>query len=205
MNFGDLKAELAARGFDALSSARRGQVINDAIAELDEYALWPYREASVTGTAPLTVADLGVIEMVINTDESNRSLQPASYASLVNWHGDVSTSGTPACYYVAWPSGVPVVATYPVSSDTIGVQYWRVTPELAADADVPVAPSRYHRLYLLIAQRMAESERGNLDVAGGLQQEIDRQLARMVDALFDGQTVQGPSDYQSITFASEDW
>lgn len=193
MTFAELYAELEARGFTHLSVTRRKQIVNDAVAELDEMFPWPYREASGEGTAPLTVADLGAIEQVTN-ETDQYVLEPRTFQWLSDMYGDLSTSGNPSFYYVAWPSGSPVVATYPSNSDTIGVQYWRTSPTLSADGDEPLAPARFHQAYLLIAQRMAESERGNLAVAQGLQGEIDRMVARMVNALLNGQQLQGPGD-----------
>jgi len=193
MNFGELYAELEARGFSHLLLARRKQIINDAVAELDEQQPWPYRENAAVGAAPLTIADLGTIEMVTDTT-LDVPITPATYQWLSENFGDLSITGNPVYYYVAWPSGSPVVATYPTNSNTIGVQYWKISPTLSADADTPLAPSRFHSIYLLIAQRMAESERGNLNVAQGLQQEIDRMVARMVDALLGGQQLQGAQD-----------
>lgn len=204
MNFGTMKTELADRGFDALSVARRAQIINDAVAELDEQANWPYREASTTGLAPLPVADLGIIERVVNISQPLQLLEPVQYSQLVQEYGDLSIAGIPSCYYVAWPAGTPVVATYPTSTNTIGVQYWKVTAQLSSDADVPAAPVRFHQIYMLIAQRMAESERGNLSVAQGLQNEIDIATGRMGMALLNGQQLQGPYDYQRMMGTSVD-
>lgn len=204
MNFGELYAELAARGFDHLSTTRRKQIVNDATQELDELNRWPYREASEVGTSPLSVTDLGRIEQVTN-ETQNSVLLPRTYQWLSEFFQDLTTNGTPVYYYVAWPVGSPVVATYPTSSDTIGVQHWRIAPTLSGDADTPLAPSRFHSIILLIAQRMAESERGNLNAAAGLQGEIDRQVARMERALLGGQQNQGPQDYIRTAYADDEF
>lgn len=204
MNFGELYAELEARGFSHLLLARRKQIVNDAVAELDESQPWPYREKSATGASPLAISDLGTIEMVLNTSQSDVPLTPATYQWLVEMFGDLTTAGTPVYWYSGWPSGDPVVATFPVSSnDVLGVQYWRTSPTLSADADTPLAPSRFHSIILLIAQRMAESERGNLNVAAGLQQEIDRMISRMIDALLGGQQLQGAQDQVRVWTADD--
>lgn len=202
MNFAELVDELQARGFDYLSDARAGQLINWAVAELDETELWPFREASATGTAPLAITDLGTIEQVINVSQSNVSLEPAEYGELVATYGDLSTDGTPSCFYVAWPSGVPTVATFPESSDTIGVQYWRVTAELSG-TDTPAAPERFHKLIVDMAAREAYRDSDNHAAAEGLQAQIDRDLARMRAALFTDQ-IQGPG-FIRIIAGSADW
>jgi hypothetical protein len=151
----------------------------------------------------LSVADLGVIEAVTN-ESQNYPLEPRSYQFLLDTYGDLSTTGTPLFFYVAWPSGDPVVATYPVTSDTVGVQYWRNGAALSGDSDVPLTPDRYHSIILAIAQRMAENERGNLAAGQGLQVEIDRQVNRMVEQLLGGQQNFGPGEYMRSTGASED-
>jgi hypothetical protein len=203
VNFSELKTELAARGFDYLSDTRLGQYINQAVAELDETELWPYREESVTGTAPLAISDLGTIEQVINVSQSNRSLDPGEYGDLVAMFGDLSVDGTPSYYYVAWPSGVPTVATYPESSDTIGVQFYRVTGEMTGSSDTPAAPTRFHGLIVSIAVREAYRDSDNHQAAEALQAQIDRDLNRMRAALFTDQ-VQGAS-FIRIVAGSEDW
>lgn len=186
MDFSELKADLASRGFQRFSDGLLGQIINDARAELDETANWPYREANVTGTAPVAISDLGEVDQVFDMDTTpNCPLTRRSYAELVNDFSDVGATGfggAPWFWYRATPGGVPTVATFPEGSRTIGVQYWRVTPALSGDADVPAAPERFHSLIVLIAERMAYA-RKDPAAAAGLQMEIDRQLVRMREAL----------------------
>lgn len=175
LTFEALKTELGDRGFSDLSDSRRGYYINAARAELDRMHLWPWREASGTGTAPLTVSDLGVIEAVTN-ETQDYALTRREYRDLVNQYGDISTSGTPSFYYVGWPSGAPVVATYPTSSDTIGVQYWKVTADLADPSDEPDSPDDAHYLIVDLAVRRAYRDVDNHEGADAVQEEIDRQL-----------------------------
>lgn len=204
MNFQNLKDELAARGFDHLTDTRLGQYVNWARGELDDMFRWPYREKSVTGVAPLTVADLGVIEAVTN-ETQHYTLRPYPFGGLLEDFGDLSLTGTPSFYYVAWPSGVPVVATYPASTQTIGVQYWQVPPDLGAGSDTPLAPRRFHGLLVDLAVRRAYRDRDNHEAAETLQKEIDRQVQVMVAALLGGQQVQGAASYAQVTGAAEDW
>jgi hypothetical protein len=202
VDFSELIDELQARGFSYLSDTRAGQYINWARSQLDDMYLWPYRETSVTGTSALSISDLGTIEAVLNTTQQV-PLQPADYRSLLEWHGDLSVSGDPVYYYVAWPSGTPTVATYPSNSDTIGVQYYKVTADLTGTDD-PAAPTRFHGLIVDLAAAKAYRDSDNFQAAEALQADINRQVAVMVDALFD-QTIQGPSAYQQITYSAGDW
>ena len=179
MNFSDLKTEFAERGFDDFSDTRRGSFINQGLRELDRWALWPWREKSVTGTAPLTVTDLGVIEAVTN-ETQDYPLKGAQFRDLLSFYGDRSISGTPEVYYVAWPSGVPVVATYPDNSDTIGVQYWKVTADLSASSDEPSSPDDVHPLIVDLAVVRAYRAKDNHEAARELRAEVDHQLQQLL-------------------------
>lgn len=182
MTYAELKAELLARGFDFLGD-RAGQFINWARAELDDAYLWPYREASVQGTpAPLVVADLGVVEAVVNVT-LNVPLLAYNYRQLLDDYGDLSIAGSPCFWYKATPSGVPEIATYPTSTDTIGVQYWKVTPDLVDDSDTPDSPSRFHGLIVDMAVRRAYRDSDNGAAAADLNAQIDADLRKMVTAL----------------------
>jgi hypothetical protein len=174
MTFAELKTELSDRGFSDLSDARLGRYINYARAELDRMYLWPWREKSGTGTAPITISDLGVIEAVTNESQDYR-LPQRQYRDLLDQHGDLSTSGTPECYYVGWPSGVPVVGTYPTNTDTIGVQYWKVTADLTGSQE-PDSPDEAHYLIVDLAVRRASRDVGDHEGAEAIQSEIDRQI-----------------------------
>lgn len=200
MDFAALQAELLARGFDALSPARAGQFINDAVTEVDGLADWPYLQKEATGVSPLAITDLARVDTVVGA-ETGTVLAPASFETLVEWcGGDLSTAGDPAFYYVAWPSGVPEVATYPSSSDSIVVAYYRVSPVLSAAGDTPLAPSRFHFAYLAVASRLAENDSEG-DVSRW-QAEADRGVQAMMDALLPDQVA---GSYQHVAYQSEDW
>jgi hypothetical protein len=198
MTFAELKTELADRGFSDLTDTRLGRYINYARAELDRMYLWPWREKSGTGTAPVTIADLGQVEAVTNESQDYR-LQAAQFRDLLDAHGDISTSGTPECYYRAFVSGSPVIATYPTNSDTLGVQYWKVTPDLSGSSDEPESPDDAHYLIVDLAVRRALLDVGAEERVATVQQEIDRQIDNLCEQYppgvgdFQGHIVQ-PSD-----------
>src|SRR4051812_22056516 len=117
MTFQELKDEVAAAGFARLTSSQLGTFVNRAMHELDDMEPWGYREASVTGVAPLAISDLGEVDLVFDTTATDVPLEKRSYRELVSDFGDVSvTGGSPTFWYRATPSGVPTVATYPVST-----------------------------------------------------------------------------------------
>lgn len=199
MNFAELKRDLRDQ-FPALNAARAGRLINRAYDRLSMEHLWPFREASGGGTTPFIVADLGQIEAVTN-ESRQYELEESSYKDLVGWYGDLAVLGTPIYWYRAYVSGDPVVVTFPTSSDTIGVQYFRTFSALSEGNDVPEVPVRYHGLIVDIASLYAYRDLGQQDQAQALQQDVDRQLNGMVEDLLPQQT----TGHQRITFQSEDW
>lgn len=201
MNFSELTTELGNRGFSYLSDTRKGQFINRAISRLDSMYRWPYREASGTGVAPVTISDLGQVEAVTNQNRGDYPLEESSYADLTNWYGDLTTTGTPIYWYRAFVSGDPVVATYPVSTDTVGIQYWKITPTLDS-TDEPLAPERYHLLYVDMAVQMAYRDSDNHAQAEALQVEVNRQIFEMIEDLL---PQQGPGYQRTTWWSSEDW
>lgn len=204
MNLAAMQAELTARGFDYLSPTRQTTYINAARAEFDRMYLWPWREKLVTGTAPLTVADLGTISAVVNNSNASYPLAKADYRTLLDSFADLSVSGTPSFYYIAWPSGSPQVTTYPTNANTIGVQYWRVTPDLVNGTDTPVSPSECHYTILDLAVRRAYRDADDHGNAGALQGEIDQAIQQFLVAYPPG-IQDGPDAYVGVSGASEDW
>lgn len=176
MDFSDLKDELADRGFSEFTDTRRGRLINAARAELDRLKLWPWREKSVTGTSPVTVTDLGRIEAVLDTTNNNLRLTLVDFNTLTQHYGDVGADGTPWAYYTARPAGDPVVATYPSNSNTIGVQYWKVTPDLVDDSDEPASPDEAHYTIVDLAVRRASKD---ADRRAQAQQEVNLAVAQL--------------------------
>jgi hypothetical protein len=202
VDFPALKAELAARGFDYLSDARLGQFVNAGRQKVDNHALWPYRKTTATGTAPLAVSDLGVIEAVVDVPLSY-PLQPASLQGLLADYGDLTLTGAPAYFYVASPSGVPTVVVYPTSTHAILVNYWRRCPDLASSA-TPLSPPDYHMIIVDVAAQYAYMDSDNFTEAQQLQGWVDQRLQDMTDDLLGGQQIWGPQDVQPLTGSSVD-
>ena len=198
MDFSELKHELAERGNADLTHTRMGRYINAARAELDRMYLWPWRENSAEGTAPMIVTDLARVEAVINQSQSDQRLRPAQYKDLLDAYGDLTTAGTPMYYYISRPLSDPVIATYPTSdTDTIGVQYWKVTADLVNSTDEPESPAEAHYLIVDLAVRRASRDIRDHQGAEAIQSEIDRQL----DALWN-QYMPGIPDETSVYVVS---
>jgi hypothetical protein len=96
-----------------------------------------------------------------------------------------------------------VVATYPTSSHTIGVQYWKVTVDLAADGDVPLAPVQFHSLLVNMATQKALRANRIHREADAYEATIQQEIQAMLFALPPG-TPDGPDAYVGFTGASED-
>jgi hypothetical protein len=203
MTFTELKAELEARGFDHLSDTRLGQYVNQARAELDGMHMWPYREESVSGAAPLAISDMVRVEQVVDAD-TDRVLQPSDYSTLLEaFQDNLEGTGSPLYFYVGTPSGVPTVATYPVGSGNIEVQYYARTPDLSAAGDEPACPEEYHLLLCDLATVRALRDSDEWGAAETLRGSVERDLERMrFDLLLQHQ---GPMFQKTSWGSASDW
>lgn len=202
MTFAELQTELYARGTSYLNEDDAGRTrakrfINAGRAELDRAFLWPWREATASGAAPLTITDLGVIESVTNS--SGGSLGKADRQSL-----DLTATGTATSYYADWSTGSRVVNVNPASGETITVRYWKTTPDLVDDADEPLSPDDAHYLIVDLAMRRAYRDDDAHDLATAVQQEIDSQLDALLFNYPPGQA-DGPDSYVGNTLSASDW
>lgn len=158
--FAELKASMLARGFNRLTDAQRGEYVNSAVSEVDALYPWPYRLSTITGAAPLAVATLGEIDTVTDTVQ-DCELYPSQFGLLTDWFGDISTTGTPAYFYVDWSGVSQTVRVYPVSTNNLSVRHYAMPTPLSAAGDTPAAPTRFHlSVYVPVACRMAASDSG---------------------------------------------
>lgn len=191
MDFTALKAAVASRGFARLSAADQGQAVNDAVHELDQLEpRWPYLFTSSSGTAPLVVTDLGDVTTVLNT-YLDVPVQFSDYEDLAGWAGELTRTGADPDVWYFTPGSSTSVSTFPVTTRTIQVFYYKASPDLSAGSDTPLAPARWHHLIVDMAVRNAHVARG-VDPPGSLLETIGRKLAGMQTDLFYRQS-QGPS------------
>src|ERR1044072_2569080 len=152
MTFAELRQEMRRR-FPKLDADRITAYINYARQELDATEWWPYLEVNISDPAPLELDDLGV---VVTVQDVNRDpLVPSDVRWLVNEFGSLSADGWPQYYYVQSPAGVPTIRTYPVNTDEITVRYMKVSTDVSASTDTPLAPPQFHRIILDMAARDA--------------------------------------------------
>lgn len=174
-----VRTEFLARGFDDIddgSHVRVHRFINDAYAWIVKKALWPWRETTASGVAPLTIADLGQIGSVTDTANGNRKLHWADRRDLVTRYGDLTTTGSPWSYYI---EGGNVVKTYPVGG-TLSVRYWKDAATLAADVDILIVPDEWVQLVIDRACYRGSIDTQDWSAAGTLKAEVNEALADMM-------------------------
>jgi hypothetical protein len=195
LDFAAMQTELFARGLSDLNDAGAGltrvkRFLNDAAHEIDNLADWPYKLASTTGTVPLAISDLDVIECV--TDISNLSaLSPTDRRYLRDTYADLTTTGTAQFYYF---TGQTTITTYPVTTATLTVDYWKVGPDLSAGADTPLMPDRFRMGIVHYAVSAALADRGDAAGSQAARADGDRVVSQMMGSLLNPQH-QAPAQF----------
>jgi len=151
VNFGVLKSEVLARGFNFQDAARVGRWVNQAHAELCDQEDWPFLQAAETGVPPLAISDLGV---VLGVSCGTIQLAPADQIQLEDDYSDLTVQGAPTFYFPTTTG----IGTYPLTTDEIRVRYSRVPDDMTDDSDEPLPPARFHELIVLGALRRAALE-----------------------------------------------
>lgn len=171
-----LRTEVQARGFDYLTNSRIDRFINDAYVRLCNTALWPFRELTVSGAAPLTIADLGVLASVVDTANGNNSLAWRDRRTLVDLYGDLATAGSPTYFYI---EDGTTLRTYPVGG-TLTVRYWKRAVKLVNDGDVSIVPDDYSDVLIDMAVRRAYIDSDNFAAANALKADVDERIGQMM-------------------------
>lgn len=184
LDFTALQTEVFARGLSDLNDGGTGATrvkrwIVDASHEIDGLADWPYKLASTTGTAPLTIADLDVIEAVAVVGTFT-PLDPTDRRYLRVTFADLTTAGTASFYYF---TGQTTITTYPVTTATLTVDYWKVGPDLSAGSDTPLMPDRFRMGIVHYAVASALKDRGDEAGAKSAREDGDRVVSQMMASL----------------------
>lgn len=172
-----LQTETLARGFDYLDTTRLKRFLNDAMHVIDDMEPWPYLQATSTGAAPLTVSDLGRVESVVSPSRQI-ALDYMERATITEYWGDLTLTGTPIYYYL---TGGTVVNVFPASTASITVRYTKFAADLSANGDVPLMPDRYRGAIIEYACATAYRDKDNWQEAGAAQTQGDLIVARMRD------------------------
>lgn len=201
MTFAELKAELAARGFDYLSDARLGFYINQAATELASEDIWPFRFHEFDGSGNYEDVPQGtVIQSVVNVD-TRAPLTSIDMATLLDNGCDLAQAGT-ALYWYMHPVGVVDTLKMSVRAWPLGVniKVYAYLPEVVMTAGVeePLSPPTYHFLIVDIAVRKAYRDADNHEAAEALALQIDRDLLKMRLAIL-GTNLDGADGYIQTT------
>lgn len=185
MDFGTLRLEVASRGFDYLLTDNAGEQrlkrwVNLAYTEVCEQDDWPFLRTTTTGTAPLTVSDLGSIANVRNSTEDT-AMEYRDERDLIDLFGDLTEVDIARYYYLTSPT---VIAVYPAdTTSTLRVTYFKVPTELSADSDTPLIPTRYHMSVVEYAVAHAYKDNDNPEMAQVARAEGDRVVQMMRERL----------------------
>lgn len=180
MNLAELRTEVKARGFDYLPDARINRFINTAYTlDICEDEDWPFLEATVTGTAPLTISDLRSVDWVLDTTNRTK-LRPLSQKHITDVSTDENQIGTPENFYVDEGDTIKTFPTNP--SVTIQVRYTKAATELTQEEDEPVFPDRFHYLVVEGAIRRAYEDDDEWQAAATTEQIFKTRLQAMKDS-----------------------
>lgn len=166
-----------------LSSTRRKRYLNQAYAEICNYASWPFLETSDSSVQHGdTITDLGSILSVYNsTDEIELSGTTRDWIKQ-SVEPDLTTTGTAQYWYL---TGEYTFNVYPVDSTTsFTVYYLKVPTTLSNDSDEPIIPDRFQDLIIDRAAIKCYKDSDNLSAAQALRVEYKAGLDDMAAAFF---------------------
>lgn len=144
------RTELQARGYSRFLAARLTSWLNDAKDQFEDYPFdWPWLKSTATGAAPLTISDLRRVRAVVDTTNRNQLTKVRDADVLEFTDYTLATTGTPTAWYLTSDT---VVAVYPVQAASLSVPYLKFSPALSADGDSPLIPSRYHGIWVDLAE-----------------------------------------------------
>jgi hypothetical protein len=183
LDFTALQTEVFARGFDYLSDGGVGLTrvkrwLNEALHEVDSMEKWDYTYATSSGVAPLTIADLRLVEDVSLTVGGatlvgqDRALLEAVYGTLTT-----NTASTPTFWFRSAPT---IVTDFPLNTSlSMSVRYWKFGPDLSAGADVPLMPDRFRQV--IVEKAVAKAFRDSNDPAAA--NDCLQEAARILDIM----------------------
>jgi len=177
MNLSTATTELQARGASYLSSARCVIMLNDAKNTFEDFWDWPWLEESITGNAPLTIADLKQILYVIDADQE--VLLDGTTALSVVMNESLSATGVqnPRLWYL---DGEDTLSVYPENTtNDLQVRYFRFSPELSG-TDTPLIPTRYHNLWVDLAMVNVYEDSDDAQAAAALRADCQQRLGQLV-------------------------
>lgn len=200
MQLTDARDAVAARGFDGLAPARSNLFLNTAKSNLEDFAPWPWLEASTSGAPPFTIADLKTVLFVYQTS-ARRPLDGQQRVYLRDMYGpDLTIAGTARFWYL---EGLTSLKVFPADTSSLSVDYLLTSPELSADSDEPLFPSTLDQAWIDLACVEAYMDADEPAMAQATQAKAEARLTRALDTYFDRNHQN--AELQPLTFSSEDW
>lgn len=180
MDLAGAQAELAARGFDYLSSGRMTLMLNNAKNTFEDAWPFPWLWKTVTATAPLTIADLKYIAIV--KDDANQELLGIDLRMLEQDSTDLDLPGTPVYWWLQGGSDPETILhVWPVATTTLNVTYVAESDELALATDTPLIPGRYHTTWIDLAVISAYQDSDNFQAASALRADVTARLNQIIE------------------------
>lgn len=184
MNREEIREEVIASGAENIAGQAGGvdrinRWIQQSIRELCDFKPWPFLFAKVEGAAPLTIADLGHVQGVIDVGNRNE-LEPITINQVLL--GDPTQVGVGNPEYWFTEDGAVIKITPSRAGITLRVLYRKVPLELE-DADEPIIPVDYHDLIVIRTRVKVYEFTDNFEAAAEILKDYERQRGLMVHAL----------------------
>lgn len=176
MNLGAIRAEVESRGYDYVSDSRLNLWIRQGYRWICSLEPWPFLETSVSGQAPLTIADLSQILHVSTGDET---LRGADYRDIRDLDPGLDDTGTPVMWYLTGNT----INTWPTSTEVLEVRYIRKPAELSSDTDEPLLPEAHHPVLVDYGVMAGLKDNDEYEQAQGLRAVIDAQIQDLRDQI----------------------
>lgn len=186
---GQLRAELLAHGFHYLPVERANGFVQRSMEETIQEFEFPFRERTETVTPGDELEGLGKVEQVQRADGA--VLAPRRRDELIDRYGASWNEGTPEFYFF---DGQSRVSVYPTSTELVTVRHFSRAVWVRAgdgalamsavdDLDVPVIPSDFLDVPLLLARAYAKEDVDNRAEAVELRTRYRERLTTMIEAL----------------------
>ena len=174
MNLAEARTELGARGFDYLSAGRMNFMLQRALVDFEDTYTWPWLKETVTGAAPLAIADLKYVRSVYD-DRQNEMFGIDDDDDIY-----IDQVGTPQNWWIDDTGTDPTLKVWPVGDATLTVAYYATDSTISADSDTPRMPARYHGTWIDLAVVRAYHDSDNFAAAQALRQQIAADLQSMI-------------------------
>lgn len=176
MTFTEIVNEVVARGYDYLTTSRIETWTQRHYQTLEAKYVWPWREETKEGTAPLEIKDLrDVLSVTDSTQE--RPLYGQTRQWLLENYPKLEETGSP----VWWFLDNLTLRTFPLSSDKIVVRYAKKPAVLTAEAE-PAMPSEWHGLIVDSVVVECLKDNDEYQEARELKETVQTDLQTMVAA-----------------------